>query len=677
MEDWSGFWDGDPGNKIISCMSGNKWWEINSKNNNVWFGCADNGTWNSANSTVLWSSLEEWWHDFDAVFDGHYIKLYLDDVEIAQSTEYSNPIKYSSSDSILLGVRPGFSNYFNWKIKDVIIQNSDQKIESTDVLLVPHQDVTYYALWEEMLDWTVTFESNNPVYGTVSELTVTKPYGTEITISDNTVIIGEDTVTAITEIAPTGYTNSFENWTFSSECGEEWHYAVAPNCTITANFSQTENTYNITWSYKASDGTQTWEVMKVKYNILPEHVDAPTVTVDHRIYTFASWTPMVEEATADVTYTATYTETCETGYDDKWWECVIHEYDITWLNEDWTLIDTTIVEYWVVPTHADVDQPADAEFTYEFIWWTPTPVAVTWDTSYRATYKYIKNKYTITWLDEDLTLIDTTSVEYWALPTHSNPSKPADDEYIYKFAWWSPELVAVTWEATYTATYTAEKKEEPTWDGGMSGWWRWWNADSEYNQHWSAEENVDWNGYTWDEVIDDFNKDVVPLYKWTYENKITTMDTLEEADPDWLVTRWHLAKMVVNYMVNVLWRKVPYDITYNCLYRGDNESTWESDEIRDYATKACAFWVMWINMENNEFLPNSIVTRAEFWTVMSRVLWWDKYNIIDTDNRMYYEDHLQALKSEDILTQINDPEARREIRKWVWLVFRRVLEKKK
>lgn len=44
---------------------------------------------------------------------------------------------------------------------------------------------------------------------------------------------------------------------------------------------------------------------------------------------------------------------------------------------------------------------------------------------------------------------------------------------------------------------------------------------------------------------------------------------------------------------------------------------------------------------------------------------------------MYYEDHLQALKSEDILTQINDPEARREIRKWVWLVFRRVLEKKK
>ena len=130
-------------------------------------------------------------------------------------------------------------------------------------------------------------------------------------------------------------------------------------------------------------------------------------------------------------------------------------------------------------------------------------------------------------------------------------------------------------------------------------------------------------------------------------------------------------------MVNVLWRKVPYDVTYNCVYRGDNESSWESDEIRDYATKACAFGVMWINMENNEFLPNNIVTRAEFWTVMSRVLWWDKYDVIDTDSKMYYEDHLQALKRDDILTQINDPEARWEIRKWVWLVFRRITEKKK
>ena len=212
----------------------------------------------------------------------------------------------------------------------------------------------------------------------------------------------------------------------------------------------------------------------------------------------------------------------------------------------------------------------------------------------------------------------------------------------------------------------------------MSGWgWRWWNIDNSDNQHWSAEENIDWDEYTWDEVVNDTDKNIVPLYKRVHENDITTMDTLEYADPDWLLTRWHLAKMVVNYMVNVLWRKIPYDVTYNCRYWGDDESSRESDEIRDYATKACAFWVMWINMEDNKFLPNSIVTRAEFWTVMSRVLRWDKYDITDTDNRSYYENHLQALKKDNILTQIANPETRWEIRKWVWLVFRRIVEKYK
>jgi hypothetical protein len=35
-------------------------------------------------------------------------------------------------------------------IKDVIFENSDQIITSTNALSVPDQDVTYYALWEEI-----------------------------------------------------------------------------------------------------------------------------------------------------------------------------------------------------------------------------------------------------------------------------------------------------------------------------------------------------------------------------------------------------------------------------------------------------------------------------------------------------------------------------------------------
>ena len=62
---------------------------------------------------------------------------------------------------------------------------------------------------------------------------------------------------------------------------------------------------------------------------------------------------------------------------------------------------------------------------------------------------------TITWkLDED-TVIDTTKVPFDAVPTHAAPTKEPDEEYTYTFAGWSPEPVAVTDDATYTATFTA------------------------------------------------------------------------------------------------------------------------------------------------------------------------------------------------------------------------------
>jgi hypothetical protein len=37
-------------------------------------------------------------------------------------------------------------------IKNVIFEHSNQRITPTNALSVPNQDVTYYALWEEMSD---------------------------------------------------------------------------------------------------------------------------------------------------------------------------------------------------------------------------------------------------------------------------------------------------------------------------------------------------------------------------------------------------------------------------------------------------------------------------------------------------------------------------------------------
>ena len=100
-------------------------------------------------------------------------------------------------------------------------------------------------------------------------------------------------------------------------------------------------------------------------------------------------------------------------------------------------------------------RPNTAEYTYTFVGWTPAIVAATSDTTYTATYTATKNSYTITWQNEDGSLIDQTTVEYGVVPTHAEPTKQATAEYTYTFAGWTPAVVAVTGDATYTATFSS------------------------------------------------------------------------------------------------------------------------------------------------------------------------------------------------------------------------------
>ena len=65
-----------------------------------------------------------------------------------------------------------------------------------------------------------------------------------------------------------------------------------------------------------------------------------------------------------------------------------------------------------------------------------------------------KERFDVTWKNDDGSTIDTTTVEYGDTPTHADPEKAEDAQYTYTFAGWTPSLAAVTGDATYTATYT-------------------------------------------------------------------------------------------------------------------------------------------------------------------------------------------------------------------------------
>ncbi len=66
--------------------------------------------------------------------------------------------------------------------------------------------------------------------------------------------------------------------------------------------------------------------------------------------------------------------------------------------------------------------------------------------------KYDRNLIAITWIVEGVST--QQEFKYGAMPTREAPVKASDEVYNYTFAGWDCELVAVTEEKTYTATFT-------------------------------------------------------------------------------------------------------------------------------------------------------------------------------------------------------------------------------
>lgn len=611
--------------------------------------------------------------------------------------------------------------------------NTDSSAESAiyaqwvDIAL--SSNATYHAITKkEAIDLTANVDWNNSTLSSNSQLTCTLAavYNTNTqetycdvtmpTVTPNTntpQFIGWNIV-ANTDVNNTAYTVWTNKLRLTSDNTNRTWYAIttAPEKTLTITYWMWVWVSEI---WKTSDSCTIAATYNGAEQAASCTVTAPSITVSNGYSNENKKWIDQSETTTQVAPWATITLTSDkhlsASAQYRAWSTPI-SYSITYHLDGW------VQEWW-----KDNYTVEDNTFTlvnptkehYTFAWWTGTDLTeptltVTieqWakyeNLEYYATWKEDMNnngiddateeKHTITIKDGE-TILATIELISWVVI--SLPTPPVKDWYTFEGWDWLPADGKATDEnLTITAKW---KKVETTpvdntpraWGGGggriVSN--NTTSTTTTTNEHGSAEEKTSDDKNTSDNLntnLDSENtekttspvdsniesNEVTDVYTWAHKNRITTMPSIEEATPDGYVKRWHLAKMLVNYSVNVLWKEIP-TVPKECKKWSDDRD-FESAEIREYAEKACALWLMWIDTENHRFDPDKEVTRAQFGTTISRMLYGDKYQW----GFPYYEKHLKALNENNIMKNIINPQDRIELRKWIWVMLQRIQEKKK
>ena len=340
----------------------------------------------------------------------------------------------------------------NKKTYTVTWKNEDGSVIESETLeygaTPAHADITK----ESTAEYTYTFAGWTPGIGIVTsdaEYTATftqtkNSYLITFQNEDGTVLSSETYEYGAMPTIPTTPTKPADGANTYTFAG--WDKEIVPvteAATYTATYNATKNSYTITF---ADEDGMVLQSSEVEYGAMPTAPSDPTkANTAEWSYTFAGWTPQVETVTEAATYTATY-------------DSVRNSYTVTWLNEDGSVIESETLEYGATPAHTDITKESTPEYTYTFAGWTPAVATVTGDATYTASFTATKNKYLVTFKDEDGTTLKSEELEYGVMPTApSDPTKASTAEYTYAFNGWDKEIASVTEAAIYTATYAATK----------------------------------------------------------------------------------------------------------------------------------------------------------------------------------------------------------------------------
>lgn len=144
-------------------------------------------------------------------------------------------------------------------------------------------------------------------------------------------------------------------------------------------------------------------------------------------------------------------------------------YTVIWQNDNGDILEMDRgVKEGSLPTY-DGETPtkkSDGETTYVFSGWDSEIEEVYHNTTYTATYSSTVATFTVTWQNEDGTILEKdVDVAYGMMPSYDGetPQKENSGDSKYIFAGWSPSVSFVKEDVTYVATYTSVSQgEAPT-----------------------------------------------------------------------------------------------------------------------------------------------------------------------------------------------------------------------
>ena len=154
---------------------------------------------------------------------------------------------------------------------------------------------------------------------------------------------------------------------------------------------------------------------------------------------------------------------------------------------------------------------------------------------------------------------------------------------------------------------------------------------------------------------------------------MTESTSLKNIDIKEYILRKDVAKIISLFAVKEL--DMQPDIERTCRFSDIRN---ESEDLQSYMELSCQLWIMGLKKDGTPdtiFKPNNYVTRAQFGTMLSRLIYGDMYNVALGSKTPWYYNHLQALQKNEIMMQISNPTIKKEMKGWIMLMLYRISQK--